>query len=98
MPNADGSITYVLSAKDPGVHNWLDNGGVRDGLILARWELFPQPLPPGNADQLVREVRKVKFSELATALPADVAKETPAGRKLQLKTRAAEFAKRVALK
>jgi hypothetical protein len=97
-PNADGSITYVLSAQDPGIHNWLDNGGVRDGLILARWELFPQPLPPGNADQLVREVRKVKLSELASALPEGMARETPAGRKQQLKTRAAEFAKRVALK
>ena len=88
----------MLSAKDPGVYNWLDNGGLRDGLILTRWELFVTPLPPGNADQLVREARVVKQSELAAALPEGMAKVTPAERMQQIKTRAVEFAKRVALK
>ena len=96
--NGDGSITYVLSAQDPGVYNWLDNGGLHDGTILTRWELFANPLPPGDAPQLVREARVVKLSELAAALPDGMAKVTPAQRKQQLKTRAAEFAKRVALK
>ncbi len=96
--NADGSITFVLSAQDPGVHNWLDNNGVRDGVYLVRWELFPQPLPPGNAPQLVREARVVKLSELGTALPAGMARVTPAQRKQQLKARTAEFAKRIATK
>ena len=88
----------MLSAKDPGVYNWLDNGGLKDGMIITRWELFAHPLPPGDVPQLVREARVVKLSERAAALPADMAKVTPAQRKQQMKTRAAEYAKRVALK
>ncbi len=96
--NADGSITYVLSAKDPGVYNWLDTGGLHDGMIITRWELFANPLPPGDAPQLVREARVVKLGELAAALPDGMAKVSSAQRKQQLKVRAVEYAKRVALK
>ena len=56
------------------------------------------PLPPGNAYQLVRETRVVKLSELASALPEGMVKMTATEREQQIKTRAAEFAKRVALK
>lgn len=96
--NADGSITYVLSAKDPGVYNWLNNKGVRDGIIITRWEKFTTLLPPGDAPQLVREVRKVKMSELASVLPKDMIKTTAAERRKLLKARYGEFIKRVALK
>jgi hypothetical protein len=95
-PNADGSITYVLSAKDPGIHNWLDNNGFREGLMLVRWELFPQPLAAEAVAKLVREVRKVKLRELASALPVGVVGVTAAERRQQLDTRAAGFARRVA--
>jgi len=36
--NEDGTIDYVIAAKDPGVVNWLDTGGLKRGLIFARWQ------------------------------------------------------------
>ncbi|MDY6996820.1 MAG: hypothetical protein SW019_09500 [Actinomycetota bacterium] len=38
VPNADGSITYVISAVDPGVPNWLDTTGVDAGDVVLRWQ------------------------------------------------------------
>lgn len=36
---ADGSWTLVISPEDPGVPNWLDTGGRREGFLLLRWVL-----------------------------------------------------------
>lgn len=36
--NEDGTFTFVISPKDPGVYNWLDTGGLRTGSVFARWE------------------------------------------------------------
>jgi hypothetical protein len=46
QPNVDGTYTFVLSPKDPGVHNWIDTGGLRTGGVLARWEGFAEPPQP----------------------------------------------------
>jgi hypothetical protein len=43
--NADGSWTIVIADRDPGVSNWLDTGGRREGYALIRWVL-PASLPP----------------------------------------------------
>ena len=37
VPNADGSVTIVLSDGDPGVPNWLDTSGHRTGVVFFRW-------------------------------------------------------------
>ncbi len=39
--NGDGTITYVISIKDPGVYNWLDTKGSHNGIITLRWGGFP---------------------------------------------------------
>jgi hypothetical protein len=91
-PNADGSFTYVLSAKDPGVWNWLDTGGLHDGALVVRWELLSQPPQVGKA---VREERVVKLSELAAALPAGAAGVDSSARKSWLDARAAGYARRL---
>jgi hypothetical protein len=36
--NADGTITYVLAPADPGTGNWIDTGGVTQGIIMIRWQ------------------------------------------------------------
>ncbi|MEQ9271366.1 hypothetical protein [Marinobacter salarius] len=41
VPNADGTTTYVLSLDDPGIHNWLDPAGLREQLLLHRWQALP---------------------------------------------------------
>jgi hypothetical protein len=35
----DGSWTIVVGGEDPGVPNWLDTGGRREGFLLLRWVL-----------------------------------------------------------
>ncbi len=60
--NADGSLTYVLSARDPGYHNWVSTGGLREGLILARIEVYAEAPSVGT---VVRSVKLVKLGDLA---------------------------------
>jgi hypothetical protein len=40
----DGSFRVVVAQRDPGVPNWLDTAGHRDGLVFCRW-LQPDAMP-----------------------------------------------------
>ncbi|HUC06106.1 MAG TPA: DUF1214 domain-containing protein [Acidimicrobiales bacterium] len=42
----DGSWRMVISPVDPGVANWLDTGGRREGYMLVRWVLADGPPHP----------------------------------------------------
>ena len=42
---SDGSFRLVLCADDPGVPNWLDTEGRREGMFALRW-VFPEREPP----------------------------------------------------
>ncbi len=33
----DGSFTLVVSHRDPGMPNWLDTAGHREGVVFCRW-------------------------------------------------------------
>jgi hypothetical protein len=48
VPSADGSWQMVIAAEDPGpgVANWLDTGGRREGYMLVRWVLADVPPHP----------------------------------------------------
>lgn len=41
QPNSDGTYTFVLSEHDPGVRNWIDPDGLRQGTLFLRWQGFP---------------------------------------------------------
>ena len=41
-PNADGTYTYVIGPDDPGVHNWIDSDGLREGILTLRMAEFPE--------------------------------------------------------
>jgi hypothetical protein len=57
----DRVFRAVISARDPGVHNWLDTAGNARGAVQGRWlDCDERPLP---------NMRKVKFSELGNLLP-----------------------------
>ncbi|AYH42909.1 DUF1214 domain-containing protein [Azoarcus sp. DN11] len=92
-PNADGSYTYVIAARDPGVHNWLDTDGLHSGSFLIRWQAFPEGV--ASTDGAVRDARVVKLAELGSALPPDTAKVGSAERRSLLSARAAGFARRL---
>jgi hypothetical protein len=37
-PDADGAVTMVISAEDPGVLNWVQTGGFKRLLPMVRWQ------------------------------------------------------------
>jgi hypothetical protein len=65
-PDKDGVLRIVVSARDPGVPNWLDTAGYPSGVIQGRWaECDSQPIP---------NVRKVSMADLPKILPSDTPK------------------------
>jgi hypothetical protein len=89
VPNADGTTTYVISQRDPGVHNWVDPAGVRSMFIVHRWQELPR-VAGGHAPASLN-TRLVKFAELNSALPAGMRKVTAEQRRAQLAQRRAEY-------
>ena len=78
-PDKDGVLRIVVSAKDPGVPNWLDTSGYPKGLIQGRWadcEASPTPT-----------VRKVAAAAVRKFLPPETAHVTPAERDRQIRDR-----------
>jgi len=89
-PNADGTVTYVISPTDPGAVNWLDTDGCHDGLGILRW----QAIPPGlSGDGLIREVRVATLADVA-AIPG-LPRVTPAQRRVRVAARKAAYETRV---
>jgi hypothetical protein len=43
---ADGSFRVVVAARDPGVPNWLDTDGHREGYVMFRWMQADNVRPP----------------------------------------------------
>lgn len=54
--NADGSLTLVLAHADPGMPNWLETAGHRNGTMCFRWIGAPEQVHP--------HCRIVKFKEI----------------------------------
>ena len=88
--DADGRHTFVIAHEDPGVHNWLDTGGLHEIYALHRWQGLPRDAaaPPQITSQVVR------LKDLESALPRGVRTVTAAERHLQLERRRREFARR----
>ena len=61
--DSDRVFRAVISARDPGVHNWLDTSGYPRGAIQGRWfDTDERPTPT---------IRKVRLSEVLAHLPAE---------------------------
>ena len=80
---SDGRYHYVISARDPGVPNWLDTTGLPEGLFFIRF----QGLAGEIAEADHPEAQRVKTSEIRQHLPPD----TPA---IDAKARRAQLAER----
>ena len=89
-PNPDGTYTFVVSSRDPGVYNWVDTTGLQQGTMVLRW----QGVPLGNVPSVSGQV--VDLSNLSSVLPAGTVFVTPSQRANQLAQREAGFEARVA--
>lgn len=77
--DGDGKFRAVISARDPGVPNWLDNGGYQRGGIVGRWMYSSSyPLP---------RLAKVKAAEVSSYLPQDTPEVLPAERDKTIRVR-----------
>lgn len=87
----DGRFTLVVANVDPGVTNWIDPGGSREGILMLRWQLLDEdpasPEPPGVV------VRRVRAADLPSLLPA-APRTGKADRERQLASRAEAYARR----
>ncbi len=65
---SDGRFHFVVSARDPGVPNWLDTEGFPRGVVMLRWDGLPvAELPDGQAPN----AELVAFDAVRDALPQD---------------------------
>lgn len=79
LVDPDGVLRVVVSAKDPGVPNWLDTSGYPVGVIQGRWtECDSQPVPT---------VRKVQVGEVRRWLPRSTPRVTPEERERTIRER-----------
>ncbi len=90
-PDEDGNFTYVVAHRDPGIHNWLDTGGLRQTNFGQRWQAFA-PGYGGESPAMTAHV--VKFDSLDLELPRGVHRIDNAGRRTQLAHRKAGFDRR----
>ncbi len=75
----DGVFRTVISARDPGVHNWLDTSGYPSGAIQGRWfEASAKPMPT---------LRKVKVGDVLSQLPQSTRRVSPQERSEALRNR-----------
>jgi hypothetical protein len=77
--DADGRFRAVVALEDPGVPNWLDPGGFKQGTIYGRWydtDSYPTPT-----------IRRVPLAKLRDHLPADTPAVTPERRAEQTRAR-----------
>lgn len=67
VADADGRYTFVVAAQDPGVHNWLDTEGRREGTVMVRWQDLPAQVVGGGPQV---SARVVSLADLQAVLPA----------------------------
>ena len=77
--SSDGRLRAVIALTDPGVPNWLDPAGFKEGTIYGRWyDCDTNPTPT---------IKRVKLSEVRTHLPTDTPPVTPEERAQELRSR-----------
>lgn len=75
----DGKVRVVISRVDPGVANWLDNGGCSVGEVA--WRIYKVRKNPNY------RFLRVAFSDVNRHLPAKTQRITPDARARELKRR-----------
>ncbi|HEX7323557.1 MAG TPA: hypothetical protein VF299_11640 [Mycobacterium sp.] len=82
----DGYTYYVFSSEDPGVANWVDVSGLKDGKALLRWQDYTNPVPNTPVQTEV-----VPVADVRDYLPADTPTVSPAEYAADFKERLFEY-------
>lgn len=90
-PNGDGTYTYVIAGEDPGVHNWIDTGGLPEGILTLRMAEFPEG---GARPDLSARGRVVALDRLDEEVPG-LARVTADERTAQLAERRTGYVRRL---
>ncbi len=91
VPNADGTYTYVISPTDPGVANWIDSDGLREGILTLRMAEFGET---GPREDLGARGRVVKLDRLDAEVP-NLPRVTPEQRAAELADRRTAYLRRL---
>lgn len=91
--NDDGTVTFVLSEKDPGIFNWVDPCDMPEGILTLRWAEFENDRA---GPDLSATGRVVKLDRLDDVLPAGTRRISAEEREAQQRERAASYAWRIA--
>lgn len=92
--NPDGTITYVLSARDPGVWNWIDTVNHDVGLIFVRWQNLPLNPDGTVVTPPMPGCQVVPFLEIDSNLPSGTVMVDSKDRRAQLRKRQLELGRR----
>ena len=84
--DSDGVLRAVVSARDPGVPNWIDTAGYPEGLVQGRWF--------GCAAAPIPNMRKLALSKVRAAVPADTPLVSPDRRERLIRERRAALQQR----
>ncbi len=90
--NADGTLTFVVSKHDPGVPNWLDPSGMREGILTLRWAEFEAGEP---GESLGATSRVVPLEKLREVVPAETPVVDATARAKQQAERATSYLRRL---
>ena len=83
-PDDDGLIRWVIAHRDPGVPNWLDTTGHREGFMAPRWAYTEKP--PQERWPTIRAT-KVPFDQIRKHLPASTRSVSAEERREQIRIR-----------
>jgi len=89
--DSDGIIRIVLAHRDPGVPNWVDTSGHREGFMTTRWAYSETP---AEQDWPSVSAKKVAFDEIRQHLPEGTVVVTPEERRTQIAIRQQHVQKR----
>lgn len=92
--DADGLITAVVSARDPGVANWVQTDGLRDLLPMIRWQGLPETQQGAGP---IHWLDILPFDRLDAHLPAGIVRTNRQQREDQLRARRAAWSRRISV-
>lgn len=91
--NGDGTVTYVIAVRDPGVYNWLDTHGLGQGIFAIRWQKFAEV--PKSGDKAIVSIDRIELAKLDSVILDPALRVSGQGRAEQLEQRMIDYKKRV---